>query len=96
MSCGLLRYWGWDCYVGRYAPAGGREGHAVCLVRGEWRPAHYGYVTVDHSLAWESLAPPGEYVPVDYAVVGGVTEAVSRYPRLTHIAQPEELYGLRM
>jgi len=96
MSCGLLRYWGWDCYVGRYAPADGQEGHAVCLVRCERRPARYGYVTVDHSLAWESLAPPGEYVPVDYAVVGGVTEAVSRYPRLTHIAQPEELYGLRM
>jgi hypothetical protein len=96
MSCGLLRYWGWDCYVGRYAPAGGQEAHAVCLVRGERRPARYGYVTVDHSLAWESLAPPGEYVPVDYDVVGGLSEATGRHWRLTRLYEPEKLYGLTL
>ena len=96
MSCGLLRYWGWDCYVGRYAPAGGQEGHAVCLVRGERRPARYGYVTVDHSLAWESLTPPGEYVPVDYDVVGGLSEATGRHYRLTRLYKPEKLYGLTL
>jgi hypothetical protein len=96
MSCGLLRYWGWDCYVGRYAPPGGQEAHAVCLVRGERRPARYGYVTVDHSLAWESLAPPGEYVPVDYDVVGGLSEATGRHWRLTRLYEPEKLYGLTL
>jgi len=82
--------------VGRYAPAGGQEGHAVCLVRSERRPARYGYVTVDHSLAWENQAPAGQYVPVDYDVVGGLSEATGRHYRLTHIAEPEWLYGVTM
>jgi hypothetical protein len=91
MTCGLLRYWGWDCYIGCYAPAGGQEAHAECLVRGERRPARYGYVTVDHFLAWESQAPPGEYVPVDYDVAGGLSEATGRHYRLTRLFEPEEL-----
>ena len=96
MSCGLLRYWGWDCYVGRYATPGGQEAHAVCLVRAERRPARYGFVTVDHSLAWESLTPPGQYVPVDYDVVGGLSEATGRHCRLTRLYEPEKLYGLTL
>jgi hypothetical protein len=52
MTCGLLRYWGWDCYR--------------------------------------------EYVPVDYEVVGGLSEATGRHYRLTRLYEPEELYGFTL
>jgi len=74
MACGLLRYWGWECYIGCYAPPGGQEAHAVWCA-----PA---------------AAPPGQYVPVDYEVVGGLSEATGRHYRLTRLFEPEELYGL--
>jgi len=48
-------------------------------------------VTVDRSLTWESLTPPGQYVPVDYDVVGGLSEATGKNHRLTHLIEPEKL-----
>jgi hypothetical protein len=33
-------------------------------------------------------------VPVDYEVVGGLSEATGRHYRLTRLFEPEELYGL--
>jgi hypothetical protein len=95
MTCGLLRYWGWTCYVGSFEPPGGREGHAVCLVRGEHRPVRYGYYTVTQALTWNGEAvPPGDYVPVDYEVVGGLSNAVGENWRLESFFRPEKIYGL--
>ena len=95
MSCGLFRYWGWPCYVGRLAPGRQSAGHAVCLVRSERKPAGYMYYTVTEACTGDGRrVPPGDYVPIDYGVVGGLTNAVGNDWRLQHFYEPERMYGL--
>lgn len=53
---------------------GGGQAHAVCMVRSEHHPAHYGYYTVNQAFTQDGAAvPPGDYVPVDYEHVGGLS-----------------------
>ncbi len=97
MSCGLLRYWGWTAYVGSFVAPGGGEAHAVCLVRGEHRPARYACFSVSQArTANGETVVPGDYVPVDYELVGGLTNAVGRNWRLERFHTPEKMYGLTM
>jgi hypothetical protein len=97
MSCGLLRYWGWTAYVGSFVAPGGGEPHAVCLVRSEHRPARYAWFTVAQALTQDGASvPPGDYVPVDYEHVGGLSNAVGRNWRLERFYRPERLYAQNM
>jgi hypothetical protein len=96
-SCGLLRYWGWDPYVGSFAGSEHGTGHAVCLVRVGGRPTRYQAWSVDAD-GWLGGQPvrAGWYVPVDYGVVGGLTNAVEDGWRLRVIWTPEQIYGKEM
>ncbi len=96
-SCGLLRFWGWDPYVGSFAPSEHEVGHAVCLVRVTESPPRFRAWTVDAdgTLGGYSVRA-GEYVPVDYDTVGGLTNAVGDGWRLRAIWKPEAIYGERM
>lgn len=94
MTCGLLRFWGWNGYVGAFYPPSGGDGHALCLVCWNERPGSLGY----HYLSSGSTSNgqpvrPGYYVPIDYETVGGITTAMRRNWNLEQIAIPEKIYG---
>lgn len=96
-TCGLLRYWGWDPWVGSFGPADGGTGHAVCMVRLAEKPSRF---------AWWSIAQDGTmggvpvkagwYVPVDYEHVGELSDAVEDGWKLRALWRPESIYGERM
>ena len=94
LTCGLLRYWGWDPYVGCFESPLKKVGHAVCLVRVTEVPAGFKYYSAAETMALRgSSASGGRYIPVDYDVVGGTSRAMSRGWRLAGIYVPELIYG---
>jgi hypothetical protein len=96
-TCGLLRYWGWDPYVGRFAGSESGTGHAVCLVRVSARPAAYRAWSVDaDGLLGGYPVKAGWYVPVDYDIVGDISNAVEDGWRLRVIWTPERIFGEEM
>ncbi len=67
----------------------------MCLARGRQHPARYAYFSLTQALTQDGAAvPPGDYVPVDYEHVGGLSNAVGRNWRLERFYRPEKLYGL--
>jgi len=97
-TCGLLRYWGWEAYVGAFFPPEGGDGHAVCLVRWKELPRGFEYYRVEEGATTWDGAPvsPGYYVPIDYQVVGGSSNALKRGWVLRHFYTPERIYGAAM
>jgi hypothetical protein len=87
LACGLLRYWGYEPYVGCFEPSGGGSGHAICLVRVDEPPPGFRIFTVDQG---------DRFVPIDYDRVGDITNAMSADWPLKGIYVPEALYGNRM
>jgi transglutaminase-like putative cysteine protease len=97
-TAGLLRFWGWEPYLGSLGPARGGVGHAVCLSYEEGSfSGGYTYFEVE---AWTTEdgtgLKPGKYVPIDYDQVGGLTNAVEKGWKLRSIYTPEKAWGLRM
>ena len=43
LSCGLLRYWGWICYLGSLHSPYMAEGHEIVLVRRSKEPVRVSY-----------------------------------------------------
>ena len=96
-TCGLLRYWGWDPYVGSFAGSEHGVGHAVCLVRVAERPPRYRAWSVDgDGYLGGQPVKAGWYVPVDYGTVGDLTNAVGDGWQLRVIWTPERIYGEEM
>jgi len=95
VTCGLLRYWGWDGYVAAFYPPGGGDGHALCMVRWTDMPRGFDYYTVESGSTTVDSQPvhPGYYVPIDYEVVGGCSSAVKQNWLLTTFYTPEKIYG---
>jgi len=95
MTCGLLRYWGWDSYVAAFYPPNGGDGHALFLVRWTDLPWGFDYYTVEPGASTVDGEPvrSGYYVPVDYEVVGGNSSTVKRSWLLTTFYTPEKIYG---
>jgi len=96
-TAGLLRFWGWDPYLGSIGPVRG-TGHAVCLSYEDGAfPGRYTYFTLESWTAADGTSlKPGKYVPVDYQLVGGLTEAVSPGWKLREVYIPEKAWGRRM
>lgn len=97
-TAGLLRFWGWEPYLGCLGPSRLGEGHAVCLSyeEGSFSPS-YAYFTLDAWRAEDGTAlPSGRYVPIDYDEVGGLTNAVKPGWKLRAVYVPEEAWGLPM
>ncbi|MCX7023416.1 MAG: WYL domain-containing protein [Spirochaetes bacterium] len=97
-TAGLLRYWGWNPYIGCFAPSATGTGHAVCLVREPGAvPAGFAFWTIE---AWTSEdgteLSPGTYIPVDYDHVGSLSEAVEKGWKLQEIYLPEKAWHLEM
>lgn len=97
-TAGLLRFWGWEPYLGAFGPAGGGDGHMVCLSfeAGSF-PKGYSYFDVTHATAEDGTPlKSGRYVPIDYDKVGGLTNAVSPGWKLREFFIPESVWGRRM
>lgn len=94
-TAGLLRFWGWEPYLGTFGLAGGGVGHAVCLSFEEGAfPRAYTWFQID---SWSSQdgtpLKPGRYVPIDYDHVGSLSNAVSPGWKLIEFFVPETAWG---
>jgi len=97
-TAGLLRYWGWEPYIGLLAGSEYEIGHVVCLSYEEGSfPDGFTYFDIK---AWttEDGSPlrPGTYVPIDYSHVGSLSNAVKKGWKLRSIYTPEKAWGLDM
>ncbi|MFP4431185.1 MAG: WYL domain-containing protein [Spirochaetaceae bacterium] len=96
-TCGLLRFWGIDSYLGSLQTDGSAVGHAIALVKVTEVPRGFSYYEIDASfVAGSPGVPPGIYVPVDYDHVGGLSNAVGPGWTLRWMRTPETAYGLPM
>ncbi len=97
-TAGLLRFWGWDPYIGSLGPSRGGIGHAVCLSYEEGSfSGLYTYFELESWVAEDGTGlKPGKYVPIDYDQVGGLTNAVEKGWKLRSIYIPEKAWGLVM
>jgi hypothetical protein len=98
-TCGLLTYWGIECYIGVFAPAGnpfGGGSHAVALMVVD-DPAPYKHTITIADGA--TIAPPARgrtVIPIDYDIVGGFTNATPNPWVLTHVFEQRPIYGTYM
>ena len=94
-TCGMLRYWGWDAYLGTAGPQHRRRnsiGHAFTFIKTDEVPGGFEWFEL-YSGGWGFNVPTGKYVPVDYEVVGGYSSAVRRRWVIDGISAPESNYG---
>jgi hypothetical protein len=97
LTCGLLRYWGWEPYVGSFRSPAGDEAHAVCLVRVAEAERGFTYCDIpEGAVLTTGSAPAGRFVPVDYEVVGGFSSAMGSSWNLHALYVPERIYGSPM
>lgn len=97
-TAGLLRFWGWEPYLGSFGPSQSGIGHAVCLSYEEGNlPGNFTYFEVA-SWAADDGTPlkSGKYIPIDYDKVGSLSTAVEKGWTLRSIYIPEKAWGLRM
>lgn len=96
-TAGLLRFWGWEPYIGSMGPKTG-TGHAFCLSYEEGSfPSHYeALILKDWTSDDGTPLKNGYYVPIDYDIVGGFSVAIKSGWKLRNIYIPEKAYGLFM
>ncbi len=101
MTAGLLTYWGYSAYVGGLENTNYPLGHAVCLLYSAKKPP-IGMVYIkitnnDRLRMYDPSIKPGYYIPIDYAVVGGYSKAITTRKKGTWyygaIYVPEKIYG---
>ncbi len=97
-TAGLLRYWGWEPYIGCYGGSAEDAGHAVCLAREPGTvPAGFTYVAVTRWTTPDGIElPSGSYVPIDYDRVGALSSAVEPRWKLREVYIPERTWGTGM
>jgi hypothetical protein len=96
-TCGLLTYWGIECYLGSLAPRNGGTAHAIALVPVGEVPPGFSFFRIEGSgSASGELIPGGTYVPIDYEYVGGLSDAAGKGWVLRWLEVPERAYGVRM
>ena len=96
-TCGMLRFWGWNCKVAGYYPPEGGVGHAITLVWSSRPIEGYGYFKYgEGSYARGDKVRPGYWIPIDYEAVGGITDAMEENWRLWELSDSETLYWRKM
>jgi len=97
-TAGLLRFWGWEPYIGSLRPDSDREGHAVCLsYEGTKAPDGFTYFEIGNWSAMDGTAlSNGRYIPIDYDHVGSLSNAVGTSWKLKSVYIPEKAWGLEM
>ncbi len=101
LTCGLLRYWGYDCRLAVFSSQYSADtgAHALTFLYSPGVPASGDYFTLDAETAFrlsgysETPAASGCYIPIDYDHVGSLSTAVGPHWTLTRLYCPEEIYG---
>lgn len=92
-SAAMLAYWGWEAYVASLS-TNPNDAHAVVFVRVKRVPSWASFYEVSAGPEDPRFAASGIFVPVDYDVVGGLSDAVTPGSTVTDIVVPTEWYGL--
>ncbi|MFP4409633.1 MAG: WYL domain-containing protein [Spirochaetaceae bacterium] len=93
-SAAMLTYWGWDAYVASMS-TNDNDAHAVVFIKVDQPPSWASYYEIPSGTAGNPrFAASGTFVPVDYDVVGDVTNAVTPGSRVTDIVVVNAWYGL--
>lgn len=96
-TCGMLRFWGWNCQVAGYYPPAGGTGHAITLVWSSTPIDGYGYFKIEEgSYVGGRKVRPGYWIPIDYDAVGGISNAMGSDWELWDLEDPESLYWREM
>ena len=97
-TAGLLRFWGWEPYLGCLGPSRGGTGHAVCLSyeEGSISPSFTYFTLSDWRTEDGTEAKAGKYIPIDYDQVGALSNAAEKGWKLRYLYLPEKAWGLRM
>jgi hypothetical protein len=97
-SAGLLRFWGWEPYLGCLSPGRGKEGHAICLSYedGSFSSSFTYFDVTAGSTEDGSPLKRGRYVPIDYDCVGELSNAAGKSWKLTEIYVPEKAWERKM
>ena len=97
VTAGLLRFWGYEPYIGSIRSLDDSQGHAVCLVKSNEKPQHSFYFRFKESGTFNGgFVGAGYYVPIDYDLVGGLSNAVGSNWTLKRVYVPERIYGAAM
>lgn len=96
-TCGMLRYWGWNCKVACFNSPRGGIGHAIAFVWSAKPIGGYGYVHVGagHYAGGQEVRP-GYWIPIDYDQVGAYSNAMGNDWYLWDLCEPTGLYGKLM
>lgn len=94
-SAAMLTYWGWEAYVASMGTSQ-YDAHAVVFVKVDHAPSWASSYEITAAETNPRFAAGGTFVPVDYDVVGGITNAVSPGSTVTDIVVPRQWYGLRI
>jgi hypothetical protein len=86
VAAGLLQFWQVPVYIAAITSDSGR--HAVALVQTDKPPA--GARSFTFGEHWN--LPDSSYVPIDYNVVGGLSDAVAGEYWIDEVWRPEEIY----
>jgi predicted transglutaminase-like cysteine proteinase len=92
-SAAMLTYWGWEAYVASLS-TNPNDAHAVVFVRVDQPPSWASYYEVTAGPEDPRFETSGIFVPVDYDIVGGLSNAVTPGSKVTDIVVPREWYGL--
>ena len=92
-SAAMLTYWGWDAYVASMGTSD-NDAHAVVFIKVDRPPSWASFYEIPGGTGNPRLAASGTFVPVDYDVVGGLSNAVTPGSTVTDIVVPREWYGL--
>jgi predicted transglutaminase-like cysteine proteinase len=92
-SAAMLTYWGWDAYVASMG-TNDNDAHAVVFIKVDRPPAWASFYEIPKGTGNPRFAASGTFVPVDYDVVGGLSNAVTPGSTVTDIVVPRAWYGL--
>lgn len=93
-TCGMLRFWGWNCKVAGFYPRGGGFGHAIAMVWSSAPIKGYGYIRIDEGRqVGSTYMQAGYWIPIDYDSIGDFSSAMGDDWELWDLDDPEDLYG---
>jgi transglutaminase-like putative cysteine protease len=96
-TCGLLRYWGIEAFVGTFTDPKDSSGHAVAMVFSREKIEGKVFYEARNAFTRQNTRiPDGWYAPIDYEFVGALSDAVSPGSVFDGWYVPERIYGLTM
>ena len=97
VTAGLLEFWGYQARVGSIRSPDNSRGHAVCLVFSLEKPSRHFYYHFSETGQFNGdLVEAGYYIPIDYNLIGRLSNAVESGWELRRIYTPEKIYGVAM